>query len=93
MVSLSAFSRVRQTLCTHIKLVQFASRNLCLCQKHQNVALKLKALQTLGATVNDNPDEFIKVHDDTQVEVLLNELQTEQIQYDEWSRVGVDGRN
>ncbi|XP_054775254.2 uncharacterized protein LOC129283486 [Lytechinus pictus] len=91
-ISLSAFNRVRRTLCPHIKPVQFASRDLCLCQKHQNVALKLKALQSLGGTVNDNPDEFIKEHNEAQVDILLNNLQSEQIQFDEWSRVEVDGR-
>ena len=91
-VSLSSFKRLRQNQCPHIKPVQFASRNLCLCQKHQNITLKLKAMKSLGLAVNENPDEFIKSHNEAEIDDLLDGLQAEQVQFEEWSRVKVDNR-
>ena len=91
-VSLSAFQRVRQTRCPHIKPVQFSSRNLCLCPRHQNMALKLKAMKSLGLPVVENPDEFIRRHTDDEVDDLLSSLQPDVIQFEEWARVESDGR-
>ena len=91
-VSLSAFRRVRRNLCPHIKLVQFSTRNRCLCQKHQNMSLKLKALRKLGIPIStDSPDEFFRNNTDDQIDELLMGLQDDQIQFDEWARVEVDG--
>ena len=38
----------------------FANRKVCLCQRHQNFALKIRALRNLGMKVNQNPDRFIE---------------------------------
>ncbi len=89
-VSLSAFSRVRQRN-KHIKLVNFAARSTSLCQKHQNIALKLKALQSLHLLSNTNPDEFVTKHDDEAVGELLQKLSDDDsiqfVDYDVWKRM------
>ncbi|XP_071479520.1 uncharacterized protein [Diadema antillarum] len=89
-VSLSAFQRIRRSQ-PHLKLVQFAARNTSLCQKHQNFALKLKALKELGHVTNNNPDEFIKLNDDAAVKAMTEKLAKEtEVQFDEWKRVSTD---
>ena len=40
----------------HIALDNFTSHNACLCSKHQNFALKLKALKSTSAKISVNPD-------------------------------------
>ena len=44
-ISLATFCRMRPK---HIALTKYLSRNKCLCQKHQNMALMLKAIRTLA---------------------------------------------
>jgi hypothetical protein len=46
-----------------IPVFNFASRRTCLCSRHQNIALKLKAMRALGLNVSKRPDTFIKEHD------------------------------
>ena len=43
-ISLAMFCRFRPA---YLLLVNFASRNVCLCSRHQNLALKLKALKSI----------------------------------------------
>ncbi|KAL3868111.1 hypothetical protein ACJMK2_040947 [Sinanodonta woodiana] len=38
----------------------FASRRTCLCARHQNMSLKLKAMRSLGLNLPKSPDAFIK---------------------------------
>ncbi|XP_063953700.1 uncharacterized protein LOC135153666 [Lytechinus pictus] len=86
-VSRSAFHRVRKNLCSHIKLVQFASRNSCLCKRHQNVALQLKALKALNCVNTTNPDQFIRDNDDSAVDAALNSLQADvNVDFEQWKR-------
>ena len=93
-VSFSSFQRIRRSN-PHIKLVHFTARNTCLCQKHQNFALKLKALKGLGVVPDDNPDEFVKVNDGNGVERLMETLRdkpmSDEINFEEWNRVTLDG--
>ena len=44
----------------HTVLANFASRRTCLCSRHQNLALKLRALISLGGRCSKNPDESVK---------------------------------
>ena len=54
-VSQSTFVKSGPKYCTP---VMFANRKLC--QRHQNVALKIRALRNLGMKVNQNPNRFIE---------------------------------
>ena len=57
-ISLASFCR----LCPlHIMPVNFTCRNTCLCRKHQNMALKLKAVKSAGVQVSTNPDTFVRL--------------------------------
>lgn len=51
--SLATFCRMKPK---HIALTRYISRNKCLYQKHQNMALK--AMTNVGITVPLNPDEY-----------------------------------
>ncbi|KAJ8044972.1 hypothetical protein HOLleu_07881 [Holothuria leucospilota] len=92
-VSLTAFQRIRRSQ-RHIKLVQYACRSTSLCQKHQNMALKLKALKRLGLVTKENPDEFIKNNNEGAINKMMDTLMTEKVadlvHYEEWGRVSSD---
>ena len=57
-ISRATFCRLRPT---HVLTANFCSRTTCLCSRHQNTALKLKALKNGGSAVNINPDKFIEL--------------------------------
>ena len=50
-LSFSQFCKLRPS---HVRLTKFLSRNSCLCAKHQNMVLKLKALKSLSV----NPEHI-----------------------------------
>ena len=71
-ISLSSFCRMRPT---HSSLVSYNSRNACFCTKHQNFALKLKTITSVGGKLkldshlpkkvcficyNDSPSKMMK---------------------------------
>ena len=56
-LSLATFCRMRPK---HVRLTRCLGRNVCLCTKHQNMALKLQALRKHGLDIPQNPETFIK---------------------------------
>ena len=82
-ISLAMFCRFRPAYL----LVNFTSRNVCLCSRHQNLALKLKALKSIQVTGLTNPDSFIKVHGDEQISALLRKIQDRTVKYEIWKKV------
>ena len=78
-ISLATFCRIRPK---YIKLTNCLSRNACLCTKHQNFALKLKALRKKGINVTQNPDEFVK-----QGEIIDEQKIPDRIVFFKWKRV------
>ena len=86
-VSLATFCRCRPK---HIIFATFTSKNTCLCQRHQNFALKLQALRSKGVIHKTNPDDFIRLYDEKAVENMINKIQDEKISFDQWKRVMVD---
>ena len=52
-----------------------------LCTKHQNFALKLKALRKEGINVTQNPDEFLK-----QGEIIDEQKIPDRIVFSKWKR-------
>ncbi|XP_033108261.1 uncharacterized protein LOC117109903 [Anneissia japonica] len=87
-VSFMAFQRIRRSQ-PHIKLVQYSSRSTSLCQRHQNMALKLKAIKAFGVVSNTNPDEFINSNDDAEIHKMMDShkngpKKNESIHFEEW---------
>ena len=82
-VSFSTFCTMRPK---HIALTKYLSRNKCLCQRHQNMALALKSMKTAGADVPTNPDEFIRNLGSTTVDIVLESLKDGQISLSQWKK-------
>ncbi|KAH3815123.1 hypothetical protein DPMN_143644 [Dreissena polymorpha] len=70
--------------------VNFCKKNTCLCPKHQNVALKLKAIYDVAGT--NNLDDFIAKYDDTQMVEKLNEISKSEITDTEWKKQEENGK-
>ncbi|KAL3871136.1 hypothetical protein ACJMK2_039153 [Sinanodonta woodiana] len=56
-------ARFYQPRPNYLLLAKFASRRTCLCAQHQNMALKPKAMRSLGLNLPKSPDAFIKEQD------------------------------
>ncbi|CAC5387896.1 unnamed protein product [Mytilus coruscus] len=87
-LSQAKFNRSRPN---YFLLANFASRKTCLCSRHQNMALKLKAMRSLGLNFSKSPDSFIKDQDTN--EKLRNTLETklpEEVKFTQWKKV-LDG--
>ena len=70
----------------------FSSRRTCLCQHHQNMSLKQRALKTLGVQVSTSPDVFIANYkDENAVQELVNKLPAG-VNFSHWKRVDEDGK-
>ncbi|VDI32445.1 Hypothetical predicted protein [Mytilus galloprovincialis] len=89
-VSFSRFCTMRPK---NIGLTRYLSRNKCLCQKHQNMALALKSMKKAGASVPLNPDEFIRKLRTTPANTFLSSLVDEEVVFSQWKKVDMpDGR-
>jgi hypothetical protein len=75
-MSFSTFAKQRPK---YIKSIKWAARRQCLCVKHQNVALKLKAVK-----ITQSPNVFIR--DNTHDEILnkLDKLPEKKIKFQVW---------
>lgn len=86
-VSRAAFYRCRPK---HIALVNFASRSICLCSKHQNFCFLLRTLKSLNVSSCTNPDQFVEKYKDD-IGSLLTLLQKipegSEVRYQQWRRV------
>ncbi|KAK3102947.1 hypothetical protein FSP39_015174 [Pinctada imbricata] len=83
-LSKATFCRMRPN---HVLITRFISRSTCLCTKHQNMALLLRALRKGGVPVSANPEAYATGED-----LLAEELQTklpDRIVYGQWKRVEV----
>ena len=83
-VSLATFCKCRPK---HINLVNFASRLSCLCQKHQNFALKLRCMKALGLDTCTSPDKFVEINRENGIDHLLSGMLDDKIEFSEWKRV------
>ena len=81
LLSFSSFCRMRPP--TYL-LVNFTTRNACLCTRHQNVALKLKSLQALKIVETHNPDALIKSNSDTDIDNKMEHIAYGKIAYSAW---------
>ncbi|XP_048245740.1 uncharacterized protein LOC124116006 [Haliotis rufescens] len=87
-LSFASFCRLRPR---YILLTSHISRNTYLCNKHQNMAMKLKCLRSVGLQVPKSPD---MAYDSVSVDAMDQMLETIQddVEYDEWRRVDVEGK-
>lgn len=90
-ISKYVFCRLRPD---HILLTKLISRNVCLCIKHQNIAMKLKCLRSLGIEISPNPETVSrKVCSDEMTSILTKGLKgCENIDFEEWRRIEVEGK-
>ncbi|KAL3854798.1 hypothetical protein ACJMK2_014047 [Sinanodonta woodiana] len=85
-------ARFYQSRPKYLLLANFVSRRTRLCARHQNIALKLKAMRSLGLNLPKSPDTFIKEQDTN--EKLNETLETglpDMVQYTQWKKV-VEGQ-
>ncbi|XP_041349280.1 uncharacterized protein LOC121368607 [Gigantopelta aegis] len=84
-ISMASFCRARPK---HVLLTSFITRSTCLCTKHQNMALKIKAIRKEGVNVPINPETFVKEsHDCDEYELPEN------VTYSQWKRVEIEEKN
>ncbi|WAR14247.1 hypothetical protein MAR_004352 [Mya arenaria] len=89
-ISLSAFYNKKPRSIAH---VNFSSRSVCLCQKHQNFALKLRCLKNYKVTTITSPDRFMQMHNNEELEKTLDKIQDTTVRYQEWKRIKMkDGK-
>ena len=88
-ISRSHFCKLRPT---YILTTSFTSRNTCLCQRHQNMALKLRGLKAMGIKLSTSPDAFMKTNDSSDgIDELLSQCE-QKVKYSQWKRVDVEGK-
>ena len=63
---------------THVSLVNYTSRNACLCTKHQNFALRLKSITSVGGKLSTNPDTVVELSVD-EISSLVNGLAVDKV--------------
>lgn len=67
--------------------VNFSCRSVCLCQKHQNFALKLRCLKNYKVTAITSPDKFMESYgNEEQLDKIVDNIQATTIRYQEWRR-------
>ena len=74
----------------HIALVNFASRSVCLCSKHQNFSFLLRALKSAKINSCTNPDKFVEIYKENQEsldEMLQKIPDGEIVRFQQWKRV------
>jgi hypothetical protein len=74
-MSRAVFARERPK---YMKPIQWATRRQCLCARHQNAALKLKAVK-----INTSPNIFIRNNSDEDIARLMQTI-PDYVRYSEW---------
>ncbi len=82
-LSFTSFTRMRPR---NVLPARFISRNACQCLKHQNMALKFKALRQYGIKVSENPETAVK---DLDVADTLKSL-PDAVVFKTWKKVPTD---
>ena len=87
-ISLTTFQRIRPR---NILTTSFITRNSCLCTKHQNMALLVKALQQEGLDISKNPETFVSNYTVHEIEEKVNaEVNKNEITFSQWKRITMD---
>lgn len=82
-LSRATFCRMRPI---HILTTSFISRSTCLCTKHQNMALLLKALRKQDKEVPANPETFAM--EGIAEEMLRNKL-SDHVVFSQWKKIQI----
>lgn len=82
-VSLSFFCKCQPA---EVRTIKHAKRLSCLCLKHTNFGLKVKALLKHAPIKCTTPDDFLANYTKKQTKEIINEV-SEPISYSEWQRV------
>lgn len=86
-ISLATFCRLRPK---YIRLTKYITRNKCLCQKHQNMALLLRGAKCVGADVPLSPDEYARKLKEANPQNLITSVKNPLIKYQQWMKVSED---
>ena len=73
---------------THLSLVNYTWRNACLCTKHQNFALKLKAITSVDGKLSTNQDTVAK-WSIKEISSFVNELAVDKVVFSSWKKVDI----
>ncbi|KAK3104833.1 hypothetical protein FSP39_011252 [Pinctada imbricata] len=83
-ISRSSFSKMRSS---NMMLACFSSRKTCLCSIHQNMALKLKSIQS-KVHVSQNPDVMVQQYPtEESLTDALQEGLTEKVKFRKWKKL------
>ena len=82
-----SFSKFARMCPSHFKHTNFATQQSCLCTKHQNMSLKLKALKDLKIVTTTNPDTFVKNLNEADIIQKIANLACEKISFQVWKNV------
>jgi hypothetical protein len=77
-LSLSSFAKMRPN---YMRPIQYADRRQCLCVRHRNGQLKMRAMRQTTSLSN-----FLNNNSDNQIEQIIHQLPTNSIRYQEWQR-------
>ena len=85
-ISRASFCRLRPK---EVSLVNFTSRSVCLCSKHQNMGFKLRALKNMNVCTNTSPDSFVDMYKDvpSQFECVLSNITQSKVKFQQWKKV------
>lgn len=73
---------------SHIMLANFASRKTCLCSRHQNMSLKMRALINIGIQCPKNPDDCIEQFETNEsITTKIRDVDVDVITFKQWKRV------
>lgn len=77
-----------------ISLVNFVSRSICLCAKHQNFSFKLRTLKAFAVSTVTSPDTFVDTYKDFEdkLEEMLAKIPDGNIKFQQWKRVKIQNR-
>ena len=81
-ISLSLFQSCRPK---NVLPVSYASRKVCLCKTHQNVALRLRVLRSQG--VQQSTDHSIKKETSESLAVKIDALSNHTVTFQVWKQV------
>jgi hypothetical protein len=83
-MSLATFCRLRPN---EFSLTKYMSRNKCLCQRHQNMALLLRSMKSAGADVPLNPEDYARKLVHVNSNEYIYQIPLPQVTYQQWKRV------
>lgn len=85
-LSFSTFCRSRPK---HVLLTSFITRDTCLCTKHQNMSLTLKAIKSQNVEVSVNGEKMLNTKAEL-VEDVKTKISSDDILIGQWKRVPIE---